>query len=156
MSGLPRYLNKYPYNIPMNPEDSQQHRLTRLESAICGGAVGHIMSVADLQEILTNACITYHIKPAQRPKLEIVNIKRDRVYGWQDEDGIYLNKAHDGQNLMTLLHEFAHWVVAVRDYAVEDHGPEFMWILIELFDQYRIIPRECMMLLCDKYMVKVG
>ena len=72
------------------------------------------------------------------------------------DEGISLNKARHGQTLLTLLHEVAHWIVAKRDYAVDSHGPEFMWIYIELLEQFNVMPRECMLLLCAKYQIEVG
>ena len=147
-----RYLNKHPQTLAPLEGDSQAHRVFRLESDISGLSIGHKMILKDLQEVAKNVGFTWRVPV---PKIELVD-KRERIYGWQDDVGIKLNTPHDGQNLFTLLHELAHWIVVRRDYAIEDHGPEWVWIYIELLDQYKMLPRECSLLLCQKYNIEVG
>ena len=148
-----RYLNKHSQTYTPDPLDTQAHRVYRFESDLCGASVGHKMALIDLKAVSVTACRTWKVK---KPKLGIVSQPKARVYGWQTEDGIELNSACDGQNLTTLLHEMAHWIVHSRHYAVEDHGPEFMWIYIELLDQFKLLPRICALQLCDIYKIEVG
>lgn len=150
-----KYITKSVQTYKPDPDDSQQHRVYRLESCLRGGHSGHVAPRDFLRAALTRACVTWKLRGDKRPDLHFVHVNNQR-YGWQDSNGITLNAKEDGQNLFTLLHELAHWICYVRDYAVEDHGPEWMWVYIELLDQFNVIPRSAMVHLCDLYQVEIG
>lgn len=149
------YLTKRPQTHAPDPEDTQAHRLYRLEATIDGPSVGSIQDPEFLQQVANKGARTWRVKP---PTIQCVDMPRADWSGLEitEDRKIVLNRGRHGQNLLTLLHELAHYVVGVRGYAVESHGPEFMWIYIELLEQFNVMPRECMLLLCKKYNIEVG
>lgn len=153
MKNVVRWLSAHPRTLAVEPDDPQAHRVYRFESALCGNMVGAV-SEEFLLQILKSACRTWRVKP---PNLEIVQSK-ERLYGWivDADDTIYLNARENGNNVPTLLHEVAHHIVYAKGYSVDDHGPEFMWIYIELMEQFKILPREAALVLCQKYNIEVG
>jgi hypothetical protein len=148
------YLTKHPFTHKPDPEDPQAHRVYRMEACIDGGTVSHTAPQEFLSKVAAKAARTWKVK---KPKIHYVNLPRAYWNGEHDSDvGITLNRGRHGQNLMTLLHEMAHWIVGQKDYAVESHGPEFMWIYIELMEQFNLMPRVCSLELCRIYNVEVG
>lgn len=147
-----QYLCKYPQTVPPYDGDTQAHRLFRLEADLCGHSIATTTTDKHLREVLVRACNTWKVP---KPELIYESI-RNTNFGWQTDKGIHLNTKSDGANMQTMIHELAHWICHKREYAIEDHGPEFMWVYIELLEQFNMMPRECMMLLCKNYMVEVG
>lgn len=148
------YLTKFPMTHPPDRDDEQAHRVYRFEACFDGGTVGHVCDLKLLQDVVARACRTWKVK---KPELLVVNKPKADWSGMHyDGDRIELNRGRNGQNLLTLLHELAHWIVDQKDYAVESHGPEFMWIYIELLDQFNVLPRACSILLCDLFKIEVG
>jgi hypothetical protein len=88
------------------------------------------------------------------PKIVIVH-KKKKPFGWS-EHKVYLNAEWHGDNMAVLLHELAHWIHDELGDEGEPHGPEFMHIYIELLDQYKMMPRLLMQLLCASYEVEYG
>lgn len=85
----------------------------------------------------------------------------DRYAYYEDEkkhlQRIVLNDRDDycGVNLSTLLHEVAHHILMTH-YArtLQDHGPEFVSLLRDLFSQYRIASNARFDKLARKHKVK--
>jgi hypothetical protein len=123
------YLTKHPFTHKLDPEDTQAHRVYRMEATFDGGTVNHSAPLEYLQKVANKAARTWKVK---RPKVSLVSLPRAYWNGEHEHGvGITLNRSRHGQNLMTLLHEMAHWICDQRDYAGESHGPEFVWIYID-------------------------
>jgi hypothetical protein len=148
------YLTKRPFTHIPDDDDPQAHRVYRMEACMDGGTVEHQAPLAFLEKVAAKAARTWKVK---KPKIILVDLPRAYWNGEHEHGvGVTLNSGRHGQNLLTLLHEMAHWIVDCRDYAVDSHGPEFMWIYIELMEQFNLMPRVCSLELCRIYNVKVG
>lgn len=55
-----------------------------------------------------------------------------------------------------LAHEVAHWVCDNKYEKVQDHGPEWLAVYIQILDHYRIVPQCAMKLMCKKYGLRVA
>jgi hypothetical protein len=134
-------------------EDTQQHRVYRLERTIKGWYKDSVVDEANLIGLTADACKWFRVKTT--PEIYIVHKKNNNI-GWCVEDGIYLNTYRDGQNYATLLHELSHWLCDEL-YGLdtkEGHGPEWAEIYIELLDRYRFMPRWLSVQLFDSYGVQ--
>ena len=127
--------------------DSQAHLIYRMERDIVGWAVNTHTKKADLQTVADHACRKYY--KVDPPEIKIVR-RKGAPFGWAIHSTIYLNALWHGDNMAVLLHELAHHILE-DEVDIEDHGPEFVSIYIDLLDKYKMMPRECMELLCTKY-----
>ncbi len=131
-------------------KDSQVHSVYQMEKSIVGMCVNTHMSLEDLQTVSDHACRKFKVQLAE---IVLVN-SPGQPFGWADHK-IYLNIAWHGDNLSVLLHELAHWIHDCKDLRGEDHGPLFMRIYIDLLDAYKLMPRACMVVLCETYGVEI-
>lgn len=126
--------------------------------------INHRANNAYLQEVSDHACKYYKIKP-----LKIVVFDKpgkrefgESVYYSTDEfetlfgHVIRLNRGFHGANLVTLLHELAHYIVDDTYEYHEDHGKKFAGVYMHLLAQYRVLPSACFRLLAKKWRVKIA
>jgi hypothetical protein len=135
--------------------DPQRHRLYRMERDFIGAFIDANTKRKTLEHIVTHACNKYKIR---RPKLRVVK-RPDRVFGWCTDEELYLNRDFHGNNIGTLLHELAHWVVdEVFDTAEEVngcHGPQFAAIYMHLLVGYKVLPEVAFRYLADEWQVAI-
>jgi len=152
---ISRYYVTRGARLPPVKSDPQRHLVYAMERKIIGWTVHTTMPVNDLLDVAIHACKKYD---ADVPEIKIINKPKLRVFGYSDHK-ITLNAGYNGQNLSTFLHELAHWLQdevwhQTNDWDLicpqEDHGPEFMAIYIHLLDQYKMMPRNQMIDLCDE------
>lgn len=152
---LSSLLTRSPKPLKPHPGDPQQSIVYTLERSIIGTSINTHCPRAHLEAVVRHACRKYRVTV---PKLVLVN-REERVFGYSFDDRIELNRYHHGDNLGTLLHELAHWIVD-RLYedspAIQDnHGPEFVGIYGNLLHDYKLLPIECFKLLAKKHGLKM-
>jgi predicted SprT family Zn-dependent metalloprotease len=125
-----------------------------MEREIVGNSINQRMPVARLQEVADHACRKYR---APYVFVEVEPIK-GKVFGeaYQADARIALNSSYHGDNLGVLLHELAHWLTDNLYADVQSHGPTFMRVYSELLEQYKILPRDCLAVLAERYGVEIG
>jgi hypothetical protein len=133
-----------------------------MERYFDGITVGHLCSRAHLVELVEHACKYYHLPPL---KLRIVN-REEPEEGWEDlawvsfwENGkieLFLNRKQYGCNMLTLMHELAHYITDSYYEDHQDHGRQFAAIYMHLLDKYKLMPSPCFRLLAKKYGVKIA
>jgi hypothetical protein len=111
-----------------------------------------------LEQLLTAVANYYHIPQVNRPTIRIVRRIKGGHAALYGEDLIELSREGEGDNPMVLLHEVAHWLVdeLYEGKEVQDHGPEFVAILMHLYDKYSLIPHEFFRVLARRHRVKIG
>jgi len=127
--------------------------LYQLEDEFTGASVHHTATRRTLELLTSEVCTYYGIN---EPALRFINTRRNQHSAWYDHE-IVLNRARDGANGWTLLHELAH-VIMEEFYLgeVEHHGPEFVAVYMHLLDRWNYLPNTCFRLLAKKYRVKIG
>jgi hypothetical protein len=150
---IPRSFTHPPKKYKPVQYDRQQHKVYHMEKYWIGGSVKAHMEVKTMREVVRHACRKYNCAP---PKLRIIKSSAE-LYGFCTGEAIILNRTWSGDNISTLLHELAHWILDKTNACeeVEDHGPEFMRIYCELLDRYKVMPRDCMDLLCKQHGIEV-
>ena len=134
--------------------DPQRHRVYQLEREFRGNSINVSMSRKNLLELARHMCDKWKVPP---PKLKLYRSKKDKTMAWCSGTTIALNMAFNGGNLPVLCHEMAHWVLFHLYPEVEqDHGPEFMDVYADLMEEYKVLPRDCLLLLAERYSVEVG
>jgi hypothetical protein len=89
------------------------------------------------------------------PNIRFINSRRNTHAAWYDGE-IVLNRAREGANGMSLLHELAHFLVDEFYTDVEHHGPEFVAIYMHLLDRWKYLPNGCFRMLAKKHRLKIG
>jgi hypothetical protein len=139
---------------PKVKSDPQRHLVYQAERDLLGPCIESVTATDTLEAVITHACNKYRIR---RPKLKVGNLGKG-AYGWCTDEEICLNSNHHGANLLTLLHELAHWVVdEVIEYAddIEGvHGPEFVSFYMHLLEGYKVMPMKCSALLFEGHGVR--
>lgn len=128
-----------------------------------GCSVYHKVSKADLDTVMRHACAYYKIDP---PKLVVYNDPQERVFGrsvyFIHADGhhsghtIRLNRGFHGANLVTLMHELAHYIVDCTYENHEGHGKKFCGVYMHLLDKYRVLPAVAFRALAKKWKVQIA
>lgn len=103
-----------------------------------------------MEAVLRHACKSHKV---DTPELVVVSDEK-RWFGESSETKITLNAAFHGDNLFTMLHELAHYIVWDDDN--EDHGPEWVWLYLQLLAQYKILPLAYGVMICDDFGVDYG
>jgi hypothetical protein len=119
--------------------DPQRERVYQIEEAFSGAWVHARTPRSNLLDLLDDVGKYYQLTP---PRLKVVKRLSGGSSGCYGQGVIELSRAGSGTNPMVLLHETAHWLIdeLFEDETIEDHGPEFVILLIHLFDTYQIIP----------------
>jgi hypothetical protein len=134
--------------LEINEDDPQAHLVFRAEEAFAGFVIGCHTDHDLLRKLTDHICKRWKV---DIPEITFIK-NRSRIYGWCDpDDGLELNVTHNGDTSFTLMHEMAHWIVMKKGYKVQDHGPEWANIYMELLDQYHFVPRSVMSKLFDEY-----
>ena len=134
--------------------DPQRHRVYRMERDFMGPCVEGSNKRKTLESVLTHACRKYAV---DRPSLKIVR-RCDRTFGWCEDHAIYLNRDFHGNNLMTLLHELAHWIVdqvLETDEIDSVHGGQFSAVYMHLLNAYRVMPEAGFRSLAEEWRVDI-
>ena len=132
--------------------DPQRYRVYAMERCLIGSSINQHMRLLHLQVIAAHACRKWHV-----PRVHVTTTDKDvDIFGWCTGSSIILNTSFHGDNIGVLLHELAHWVVYHFFPDVTDHGPVFMDVYADLLDQYKVFPRDCLLLLAARYDVEVG
>ena len=132
--------------------DPQRGEVYRMERDILGSSIDAFTPLDKLQGIADHAC-----RKNSCPKVRVNSYaKAEKVFGYCNEEGIYLNKNYHGHNLPVLLHELAHWICFKKYPEATDHGPTFCDIYRHLLDSYKVLPAACFNVLARKYNVIVG
>lgn len=145
-------------------KDPQRARVYKMEREFVGAVVYHRVSRDDLETVMRHACSYYRICA---PKLEIYTDREHRIFGeavsWSDDGGkteyghtIRLNRGYHGANVITLLHELAHYICDDTYKNHRDHGRQFCAIYMHLLDKYRVLPAVAFRALAKKWGVKIA
>lgn len=134
-----------------------------MEREFVGCSIYHKVSRDDLETIMRHACAYYRI-PA--PKLVIYNNPADRKFGESEymlhSDGamtdfkIRLNRGFHGANVVTLLHELAHYIVDNTYEGHHGHGKKFVGVYMHLLDKYRVLPAVAFRALAKKWRIEIA
>jgi len=131
--------------------DPQRHLVYRMERDIIGWAINTTTDIDSLQDIADHACREHGVSEVE---INTINKPDYPVFGYADH-AIYLNAGYNGQNVGTLLHELAHWIVFEQNPKVtEHHGKEFIRVYGDLLDRYKMMPKHLFYKLCDQYKVE--
>lgn len=134
--------------------DPQRHDVSRMEGELIGMAVNTFMCNEHLNEVAKHACKFYHVKP---PTLTSYKFNSPDYFADCGDGVIRLNVNSDhSHNIFTLLHELAHHIIQCKNFIVHDHGPEWMSVYATLMAKYKMMPRDCVLLLASRYGVEVG
>ena len=76
--------------------------------------------------------------------------------GLRSDFRVGLNRGFHGVNLITLLHELAHYIVDITYEGHHDHGKEFVGVYMHLLDKYRIIPRDAFRVIAKRRRIKIA
>ena len=148
------------YTMPRRPvnekkavkSDPQRHRVYKMERELVGHCINVKMTKKDLQDIATHVCKDWGVPHARVYVYE----SRERTFGWTDGNAIHLNANFHGTNVQVLLHELAHHVTFYQDPDADDHGKEFMDVYADLMDHYKMMPRDCTIVLAARYGVEIA
>lgn len=117
------------------------------------GHCEHANATAQTLESLALSVCNYYVIDV--PNIRFINTRRNLHVAWYDTE-IVLNRAREGANGMTLLHELAHYLTDEFYTGVEHHGPEYVAIYMHLLDRWNYLPNRCFRLLAKKYRLKIG
>lgn len=133
-----------------------------MEREFVGVSLHHTAEKRELEKYLRHACRYYKIKP---PKLSIYDDPKDETFGYAEsdihEDGsrsntvIFLNRGYHGANLITLLHELAHYIADDTWPGHSGHGPKFVAVYMHLLHKYRVIPRDAFRLIAKRRNIRI-
>lgn len=134
-----------------------------LEREFVGLSLHHTVSKRELEKYVRHACRYYRIKT---PKLSIYDDPSDQTFGYSEctihEDGsrsafcIYLNRGFHGANIITLMHELAHYIADSTWCGHHGHGPKFVGIYMHLLDKYRVIPADAFRTVAKRRNIKIA
>lgn len=133
-----------------------------MEREFAGVTVHHEVPEAELETVMKHVCRYYRIRP---PRFCVYNDPNDKTFGESVSDmvdgartnpKIRLNRGFHGANLMTLLHELAHYIADYTWPGHEGHTPKFVAIYMHLLDKYRVIPSDAFRLVAKRRNVKIA
>ena len=126
--------------------------LYALEDEFSGSCSHSNSTRCQLDTLAAEVCHYYVIDV---PNIRFINTRRNQHTAWFDHE-IVLNRAREGANGMTLLHELAHYIIDEFYTDVEHHGPEFVAIYMHLLDRWKYLPNRCFRLLAKKHRLQIG
>lgn len=126
--------------------------LYALEDAISGHCAHAIATKHVLESLALDVCLYYAVDVVN---IRFINTRRNTHVAWFDTE-IVLNRAREGANGMTLLHELAHFLTDEFYTGVEHHGPEYCAIYMHLLDRWNYLPNRCFRLLAKQHRLMIG
>lgn len=143
--------------------DPQRSRFYKMEREFVGSSIYHKVSRDDLESIMRHACAYYKIRA---PKLVVYNDKDDRRFGesvsYSIDGGpdfghtLRLNRGFHGANVVTLMHELAHYIVDATYENHHGHGKKFCGVYMHLLDKYRVLPAVAFRALAKKWRIEIA
>jgi hypothetical protein len=143
--------------------DPQRVRFYKMEREFIGTVIYHKVGPRDLQTVADHACNYYRIKPI---RIVVYDKPKERKFGESvcfSADGrpdfgfnIRLNRGFHGANIVTLLHELAHYIVDDTYEGHDDHGEEFIGVYMHLLGKYRIIPSDAFRVIAKRHRIKIA
>lgn len=139
--------------------DPQRGLLCRVERELNGNSIGHVASHEYLCKLSNKICRYYRVPALE---IHIANKPKQREYAWveyttgKNDHKVFLNRAFDGQNAMTLLHELAHYVTDCNFKNHENHGKEFVAIYMHLLHKYKILPQDAFRVIARRWNIQIG
>lgn len=134
-----------------DPMDPQKYRVYKMERLFSGTTVNSHMELDELQRVADYACRKFRVK---RVGVTLENKGRQRIFGWCKDYTIHLNRDYHGDNLVTLLHELAHYITDQKFVEDEAHGPFFVGTYGRLLDMFNVMPDHLFFHLCDDCQVR--
>ena len=133
--------------------DPQKQYVYQMERELMGNSINQHMTLPDLRRVAKHCCRKWCV-----PQVIVKTIRKPKmhVFGWTTGRDVVLNTAFHGDNIGVLMHELAHWVTFHLYPDAIDHGGEFMDVYADLLAQYKILPRDCLLVLAARYGVEVG
>lgn len=120
------------------PDDPQQHEVYKLETEELNGHRYHKMLLRDLRKWARHTCKQFGVRPPR------VMVKHNHGY-----IGVYLSETQTiqldpewGKNGLTLAHELAHHIVAVKHPRATTHGPTWLGYYAQILDMMRLVPAD--------------
>jgi predicted SprT family Zn-dependent metalloprotease len=123
-----------------------------LEDGVSGHCAHTTGTRCQLESLAAEVCAYYGTSV---PNIRFINTRRNTHIAWFDHE-IVLNRAREGANGITLLHELSHFLTAEFYTDVEHHGPEFAAIYMHLLDRWKYLPNRCFRLLAKQHRLKIG
>lgn len=136
---------------PVN-DDPQAERVYSMEHAAFEGHYFSKVKLAKLRSVAKAVCREYDV-----PKIRI-HVRHHNIEAgcyWYGYTSIFLESSA-GMNMMILLHELAHHIVANKHPKAQAHGPIWVRIYANLLDAKGLVPLAGMRAVCRKYKVKIG
>jgi hypothetical protein len=115
--------------------DPQAHLIYSMEREFIGSCLNAHSPHSHLRDVAHHACKKWKV---DTPVIKLI-AEHNRIFGQCHTNRIDLNMYCHGDNLLTLLHELAHWI-AYQKYDDHCHGPRFVGIYRWLLDQYKLLP----------------
>jgi hypothetical protein len=124
-----------------------------MERELVGRSVNVRQTIDDLQAVANHVCKKWKVPPLS---VWYYNKPNAKEFGYQTGWSIHLNEGFHGANINVLMHELAHHITSTYYPCAPDHGALFMDVYCDLLDEYKLMPRDCMLVLCARYDVEVG
>lgn len=98
------------------------------------------ISLAACRKAIRRACTWYKVDPPT------VVQHKGRSYSWPEQNRISMQTGErakvGGKNMATAMHEAAHHIAhALHGERIQDHGPVFLAIYIDLLERAQVAPR---------------
>ena len=132
----------------MTAEQPYPEGLKELEHTGFGAHDHHVMRVARLRKHAMEMCRQYKV-PQVRLIVRTPPGGGVAVY-YETDRTIWLGPKR-GKNLLTLAHEMAHHVVAMRHPRARDHGPTWMRYYADMVDDLKLMPRRAFLAAAREY-----
>lgn len=130
--------------------DPQQDQLYALEYEEFRGHCRHVMPLKKLRLWARRICAQFGVP---RVKIRVWSV-RGRGGSYKD-CSIHLDPGC-GRNALTLAHELAHHLTAVKNPRAQDHGATFCAYYAAILDGFRLVPIAGFKAVAKRYGVKVG
>lgn len=132
--------------------DPQQDKLYTMEYEELRGHCRHTLPLKKLRRWAREICTQFNVPPIT------IRIWKRKGYDASyetDYHGIQLDPSN-GRNALTLAHELAHHLVAMKNPRAQDHGPTYCAYYAAILDGFRLVPIAGFKAIAKKYKVKVG
>ncbi len=132
--------------------DPQVARVYAMEHAVLAGHFHSKVKLAKLRSLAKTVCKDYQVP---KIRIHVRHHKEDAGCYWYGYTSIFLESSA-GMNMMILLHELAHHIVANKHPKAHPHGPRWMRIYADLLDKNGLVPLAGMRAACRKYKVRMA